>query len=47
MIKNKSTCGLCKPHKKWKKNNAKREQKRDSEIREEVLSLHAYYNLSR
>jgi len=47
MIKNKSTCGLCKPHKKWKKDNTKLKQQRAIEIKEEVLSLYANYNFSR
>jgi hypothetical protein len=36
MITNKSTCGLCKPHKKWKKNNEKKKQKKRMEILTEV-----------
>jgi len=47
MVKNKSTCGLCKPHKKWKKNNTKEKQRRISEVSEESLSLYADYNFSR
>ena len=47
MIKSKSTCGFCKPHKKWKKNNTKENQGLTSEIKEEVLSFYANYNLSR
>lgn len=39
MITSKSTCGLCKPHKKWKKNNQKEKQKRQKEINNEVQAL--------
>lgn len=44
MIKSKSTCGLCKPHKKWKKNNTKEKQKRVHEIKDEVLSRYYVNN---
>jgi len=36
MIKRKSTCGLCKPHKKWKKNETKIIYKIKKEIQQEI-----------
>lgn len=36
MIKRKSTCGLCKPHKKWKRNDTKEKQRIALEIKGEI-----------
>lgn len=36
MITKKSVCGLCKPHKKWKKNNTKDKQNVKKEIEESL-----------
>jgi len=32
MVRRKSACGLCKPHKKWKKTDTKAKQKLRKEI---------------
>lgn len=36
MIKRKSICGLCKPEKKWKRNNTKAKQIIKHEIEQEI-----------
>ena len=38
MVRRKSTCGLCKPHKKWKKNNTKAQQDLKREINRDIVS---------
>ena len=38
MITRKSTCGLCKPHKKWKKNNTKAKRAVEVEIKQEIFA---------
>ncbi len=38
MVKRKSTCGLCKPDKKWKQTNTKAKQKIKKEIEFEILT---------
>lgn len=37
MVRRKSTCGLCKPHKKWKQNDTKLKQRARKQIELEVL----------
>lgn len=37
MIKRKSTCGLCKPHKKWKRNDTKKKQLLRITIEKEII----------
>ncbi len=37
MIKSKLACGLCKPYKKWKRNNTKRSQEDNKEIKKEIF----------
>ena len=39
MVKRKSTCGLCEPDKKWKKNDTKAKQKLRREIQEEIIEV--------
>ncbi|MBI4084495.1 MAG: hypothetical protein HY431_01175 [Candidatus Levybacteria bacterium] len=41
MVKRKSTCGLCKPHKKWEKNNTKAKEIVRIEILQEALMFHS------
>ena len=43
MVKRKSTCGLCKPHKKWKQNDTKLKQKIKKQIELEVLMAMSKY----
>jgi hypothetical protein len=38
MVKRKSTCGLCKPHKKWKRNDTKAKNLIKKEIEIEAIS---------
>ena len=38
MVRRKSTCGLCKPHKKWKQTDTKAKQKLRKEIELEIMS---------
>ena len=38
MIIRKSTCGLCEPHKKWKKNNTKEKRTVETEIKQEIFA---------
>lgn len=42
MVKRKSTCGLCKPHKKWKRNDTKGKQSLKKEIEQEFIDK-SYY----
>ena len=39
MVKRKSTCGLCKPDKKWKQTDTKLKQKSRKEIEVELSSV--------
>lgn len=39
MIKRKFTCGLCKPHKKWKKNDTKEKRRIILEIEGEINAV--------
>jgi len=39
MVKRRSACGLCKPHKKWKKNNTNAKQELRREIQEEIIEV--------
>jgi hypothetical protein len=39
MIIRKSTCGLCKPHKKWKKNNTKAKRIIEEEIAKNISAF--------
>lgn len=36
MVRNKSACGLCKPHKKWKKNDTKEKAQFKQGVMEEL-----------
>jgi len=38
MVRRKSACGLCKPHKKWKQTDTKAKQKLRREIEFEILT---------
>ncbi|MEK7186130.1 MAG: hypothetical protein AAB675_02090 [Patescibacteria group bacterium] len=39
MVKRKSTCGLCKPTKKWKRSDTKQKQIMKQNIEEEIFVL--------
>ncbi|KKQ90160.1 MAG: hypothetical protein UT12_C0001G0028 [Candidatus Curtissbacteria bacterium GW2011_GWC2_38_9] len=47
MVRRKSTCGLCKPHKKWKQTDTKAKQKIRQEIEFELLTTRVQEQLSK
>ena len=39
MVRKKSACGLCKPHKKWKQTDTKAKRELRREIQEEIIEV--------